>query len=42
MSVIPFPGDEGRTKGAHNPGNIRADGVAAGRYVSKLRRTASL
>lgn len=30
MEVIPFPGDQRSAEGAHDPGNIRPDGVAAG------------
>ena len=30
VEVIPFPGDQRSAEGAHDPGNIRPDGVAAG------------
>ncbi len=30
---IPLPGDEGRAEGAHDAGNVRPDGVAAGDFL---------
>ena len=32
MALIPFPCDQGRAEGAHDPGDIRTDGVSSGDF----------